>query len=87
MISFFYRCDQEFNLFLDGDTFKREIDRVEVIINKVLLWECTDQCQYECMWKTVDAFKGRNWEIPQFFGKVSLKIELFYHEPYFIITL
>lgn len=34
-------------------------------------WSCDDECQYECMWKTVEAFKRRSWPVPQFFGKVG----------------
>lgn len=32
-------------------------------------WTCDDECEYECMWKTVDAFHERNWRTPQFYGK------------------
>ncbi|XP_023721016.1 post-GPI attachment to proteins factor 3 [Cryptotermes secundus] len=32
-------------------------------------WSCHDECCYDCMWKTVEAFSNRNWAIPQFHGK------------------
>lgn len=33
-------------------------------------WSCADECQYGCMWRTVEAFQDRNWPVPQFYGKV-----------------
>ncbi|GLV34388.1 Post-GPI attachment to proteins 3 [Carabus blaptoides fortunei] len=36
---------------------------------KALLWHCEDECKYECMWKTTEAFDRRNWRTPQFHGK------------------
>jgi hypothetical protein len=33
-------------------------------------WSCQDECRYDCMWKTVEAMTNRNWDIPQFHGKV-----------------
>jgi len=34
-----------------------------------LLWSCKDDCQYECMWETVDIFLDKGWRAPQFHGK------------------
>lgn len=34
-----------------------------------LKWKCGDECDYDCMWKTVEGFQERNYNIPQFFGK------------------
>ncbi|XP_037084681.1 post-GPI attachment to proteins factor 3-like [Pollicipes pollicipes] len=34
-----------------------------------LVWTCPDDCKYECMWKTVDAFVENGIDIPQFYGK------------------
>ncbi|XP_055354184.1 post-GPI attachment to proteins factor 3-like [Paramacrobiotus metropolitanus] len=36
---------------------------------RALLWECEDECKYECMWTTVDVFQRENLTIPQFYGK------------------
>lgn len=38
---------------------------------KLLKWSCEDECRYDCMWKTVDAYEKRKWRVPQFFGKVT----------------
>jgi post-GPI attachment to proteins factor 3 len=32
-------------------------------------WNCRDECKYECMHKTTQAFIARKWNIPQFHGK------------------
>ncbi|GAV07017.1 hypothetical protein RvY_16911-2 [Ramazzottius varieornatus] len=37
---------------------------------KAFLWECEDECKYNCMWDTVDRFRENNYSIPQFYGKV-----------------
>ncbi|XP_061193950.1 post-GPI attachment to proteins factor 3-like [Saccostrea echinata] len=34
-----------------------------------LYWSCEDDCQYHCMWKTVEAFRKDNIAVPQFYGK------------------
>lgn len=43
----------------------------QTIFDKLLQWSCADECQYGCMWRTVDAFIDRGWPIPQFYGKVG----------------
>lgn len=35
------------------------------------LWNCEDDCKYDCMWKTIEVFHQRNWRTPQFYGKVE----------------
>lgn len=37
---------------------------------KWLAWSCVDECNYACMWTTVEAFQKDGSRIPQFFGKV-----------------
>lgn len=32
-------------------------------------WQCTDECAYECMWRTVKIFERRGRPTPQFKGK------------------
>lgn len=41
----------------------------QTIFDEMFLWICVDECQYHCMWKTVDAFLDRGWQVPQFYGK------------------
>jgi hypothetical protein len=36
---------------------------------RLLQWSCYDDCQYNCMWKTVDDFSERGQPCPQFRGK------------------
>lgn len=37
---------------------------------RLLRWTCEDECDYTCMWQTVDAFQRDKSKIPQFHGKV-----------------
>lgn len=39
-----------------------------------LYWSCENECQYQCMWKTVEAFQKDDIAIPQFHGKVGYNI-------------
>ncbi|XP_065211219.1 post-GPI attachment to proteins factor 3 [Planococcus citri] len=34
-----------------------------------LLWNCRDNCEYECIWPMVRICLKKGWEIPQFSGK------------------
>ncbi|XP_005104826.1 post-GPI attachment to proteins factor 3 [Aplysia californica] len=36
---------------------------------KFLQWSCQDECKYQCMWTTVDAYQRDRSEVPQFYGK------------------
>ncbi|ESP01909.1 hypothetical protein LOTGIDRAFT_138807 [Lottia gigantea] len=36
---------------------------------QLLHWDCSSECRYYCMWKTVDAFQKDGLPIPQFNGK------------------
>nr|CAH7752830.1 unnamed protein product [Callosobruchus chinensis] len=60
------RCSS-FNCTDDGTNFMYRQQNVMYYLK----WSCEDECKYECMWKTVKAFKDRNWKTPQFYGKVS----------------
>ncbi|GLH15920.1 Post-GPI attachment to proteins factor 3 [Gryllus bimaculatus] len=33
------------------------------------MWSCDDDCHYHCMWDTVNSFRERSWDVPQFHGK------------------
>ncbi|XP_014254642.1 post-GPI attachment to proteins factor 3 [Cimex lectularius] len=35
----------------------------------LLLWKCSDDCQYRCMWGVVRLFENKGWPSPQFHGK------------------
>lgn len=35
----------------------------------VLQWECWDECEYTCMWRTVKVFQFSGQPVPQFHGK------------------
>ena len=41
-------------------------------------WGCKDECKYQCMWSTVDAFQKDRSQVPQFFGKVSILQQFFF---------
>nr|CAH7752827.1 unnamed protein product [Callosobruchus chinensis] len=58
------RCSS-FNCTDDGTNFMYRQQNVMYYLK----WSCEDECKYECMWKTVKAFKDRNWKTPQFYGK------------------
>ena len=36
-----------------------------------LQWSCKDDCDYHCMWHTVEELRQNNDPVPQFHGKVS----------------
>ncbi|KAK3775098.1 hypothetical protein RRG08_048308 [Elysia crispata] len=36
---------------------------------KLLRWSCEDECKYDCMWITVDAYYLDGSSVPQFYGK------------------
>jgi hypothetical protein len=36
---------------------------------RLLGWHCHAECQYDCMWKTVDDFHKDGTKVPQFYGK------------------
>ncbi len=36
---------------------------------QLLRWDCEDECRYQCMWRTVDAFVQSGLQVPQFHGK------------------
>jgi len=39
------------------------------IAERLVGWECIDDCKYDCMWATVDEMKYRHGQVPQFHGK------------------
>lgn len=69
----FYHYWIAFSLFLlfytAGLAFKKSLQSTQSIFNKLLLWTCYDECEYDCMWQTMNAFARRNWTTQQFYGK------------------
>ncbi|CAB4059758.1 RBM25 [Lepeophtheirus salmonis] len=45
------------------------ISKQSAIVGKNIWMDCSEDCGYECMWKTVDQFQRRGLKIPQFHGK------------------
>lgn len=39
------------------------------VFENLIHWNCRDNCKYNCMHKTTEAFIARKWNIPQFHGK------------------
>jgi hypothetical protein len=56
-------------LFSDGLNFQTE--NYLTIAEQLLQWTCLDDCKYQCMWLTTNAYIGRQWNVPQFYGKVK----------------
>lgn len=51
------------------DTFKSESEIEQDVWCRMFQWSCSDECKYQCMWQTVDAFKERFGIVPKFYGK------------------
>lgn len=67
--AFYRRCVdkcKEINCTSDGQFFLLTVETSFLVNN---LWSCRDDCRYNCMWDTVNSFKERSWDIPQFHGK------------------
>ena len=56
-----------FFFFLDAEFLSRQ-----PIHLRLLRWNCDDECDYKCMWETVDAYERDHSKIPQFYGKVNI---------------
>ncbi|XP_059061249.1 post-GPI attachment to proteins factor 3 isoform X2 [Achroia grisella] len=53
----------------DGRSFKSAALKQQDVWCQLLQWSCREDCQYHCMWKTVDGFQERGYRIPKFHGK------------------
>ncbi|KAL5287613.1 PGAP3 family protein [Megaselia abdita] len=53
----------------------------QTFLDKIFMWSCKDECQYGCMWRTVDFFQERNLKTPQFYGKWPFLRFLGFQEP------
>ncbi|XP_014097852.1 post-GPI attachment to proteins factor 3 isoform X1 [Bactrocera oleae] len=71
---FFHNCRQNCerqNCSADGIEIQEQAIKYyqQSVFDKTFAWNCADECQYGCMWRTVDAFAERGWDVPQFYGK------------------
>ncbi|XP_073944501.1 per1-like protein PGAP3 isoform X2 [Choristoneura fumiferana] len=62
-----YKC-VSLLLFPDG-SFTVEAYKQLDLPTRLLQWGCRDDCRYHCMWRTVDAFQERGYDVPKFHGK------------------
>ncbi|KAM3961813.1 per1-like protein PGAP3 [Aphomia sociella] len=60
---------QKANCTNDGGSFTSEAVKHQDIWSALLQWSCKEECQYHCMWRTVDGFQERGYSIPKFHGK------------------
>ncbi|XP_050345150.1 post-GPI attachment to proteins factor 3 [Nymphalis io] len=65
---------------LEG-AFQEESAKSQDIWNRWLNWSCNDECRYHCMWRAVQAFQERGYQIPKFHGKWPFKRILGVQEP------
>ncbi|XP_013139315.1 PREDICTED: post-GPI attachment to proteins factor 3 [Papilio polytes] len=65
----------------DGKDFNPTEAERPVTTNLLSTWNCLDECQYDCMWRAVDAFKNLGYDIPKFYGKWPFKRILGVQEP------
>lgn len=61
------------NCYSECEHLRCSVDSVDTnytqsFVNKLLLWSCEEECQYECMWETVEDFTIKGLQIPQFYG-------------------
>lgn len=49
--------------------YNLDANYTQSFINKIFFWSCDEDCQYDCMWSTVQDFEERNQKTPQFYGK------------------
>ncbi|XP_052756437.1 post-GPI attachment to proteins factor 3 isoform X2 [Galleria mellonella] len=53
----------------DGHSFTSAALKQQDFWCRLLKWSCREECQYNCMWKTVNGFQERGYSIPKFHGK------------------
>ena len=58
-----------------------EFERGQPLVEFWLMWSCLDECEYACMWRTVDEFRARGLLTPQFHGKWPFARVLGIQEP------
>ncbi|XP_022902411.1 post-GPI attachment to proteins factor 3 [Onthophagus taurus] len=67
---YFKRCSYDctrINCTLDGSKYKT--NNLQNFFYTLTYWRCENECEYMCMWDTVDLFQKRQYRIPQFYGK------------------
>ncbi|XP_047528297.1 post-GPI attachment to proteins factor 3 [Vanessa atalanta] len=68
------------NCTLEG-AFQEDSAKVQDKWNRLLNWSCNDECRYQCMWRAVQAFQERGYQVPKFHGKWPFKRILGVQEP------
>ncbi|XP_053625033.1 post-GPI attachment to proteins factor 3 [Plodia interpunctella] len=53
----------------DGSSLSPKALKLQDLGSRLLRWGCQAECQYQCMWKTVEGFQERGYETPKFHGK------------------
>ncbi|XP_072381329.1 post-GPI attachment to proteins factor 3 [Diabrotica undecimpunctata] len=66
---YYQRCVERCEILNCTEDGKEFLEDKQPIVLKFTLWDCSQECHHECMWKTVDAFHERDWRTPQFYGK------------------
>ncbi|XP_052737428.1 post-GPI attachment to proteins factor 3 [Bicyclus anynana] len=80
---FYQKCLQKcknFNCTLDGE-FTAEAAKQQELSAWLLVWKCEDECRYHCMWRTVQGYIERGYNIPKFHGKWPFRRILGVQEP------
>ncbi|XP_034839999.1 post-GPI attachment to proteins factor 3 isoform X1 [Maniola hyperantus] len=80
---FYQKCLQKCkntNCTSDG-VFTREAAKLQDSWAWLLGWGCEDECRYHCMWRTVQGYQERGYQIPKFHGKWPFRRILGVQEP------
>ncbi|CAG5011191.1 unnamed protein product [Parnassius apollo] len=64
-----------------GRSFTPSAAKQLELSSQIFLWNCRDECRYHCMWRTVQGFQERGYQIPKFHGKWPFKRILGVQEP------
>merc|ERR1711936_576074 len=68
--SFFTMCAKNCSREICRDQETHQVwEQQQSLPEKVVGWECMDDCRYNCMWETVAEMKERHGQVPQFYGK------------------
>jgi len=68
--SFYRMCGQNcINLNCRTEEALKVWEEAQTIPEKLVGWDCMDDCKYDCMWETVEEMDARHSQVPQFHGK------------------
>ncbi|CAH2074754.1 unnamed protein product, partial [Iphiclides podalirius] len=57
----------------EGRSYSPQAAKYFESTNQLFVWNCLDECRYNCMWRTVKGFQERGYQIPKFHGKWPFK--------------